>query len=101
MSGTEADRGGLADQLPAPEELVGYEVLDPQYQRIGSAQELLVSKDSRPRYVRVRLDPLGLRSVLIPVEAVWIDQKRRILVLQKTAERVEQTGESGRDGRRG
>ena len=102
MSGSAANPGGRADRVPAAEGFAGYEVLDPQYQRIGSAEELLMDKDNRPRYVRVRIGVLGSRSVLIPVEALWVDEERRILLLHKTASRTDEASNGvEREGRRG
>jgi hypothetical protein len=66
----------------SPEEYVGYEVLDPRYQRIGSVEELLPNAGMEPEYIRVRVGLLGLRSVLIPVQSVWMDKGRRILQLR-------------------
>lgn len=70
-------------RFATPEEYVGYEVLDARYQRIGSVEEILVNAGNEPEYVRVRIGLLGLRSVLIPVQTLWVSEKRRILLLQK------------------
>ena len=70
-------------RFATPEEYVGYKVLDPRNQRIGSVKELLVNASKELEYIRVRVGLLGLKSVLIPVQSVWVDEKRRILLLHQ------------------
>ena len=60
----------------------GYEVCDPLGHRIGTVGEVLTELNDEPRYVRVNVGPLGLRSVLIPVKLVAADTRRRVLMLR-------------------
>ena len=60
----------------------GYAVYDPVGQKIGSAEEVFVNRDGEPGYVRVRMGLLGMKSVLIPVQFVETDEKRKTLVLK-------------------
>ena len=60
----------------------GYEVRDPLGQRIGTAEEVLADLGDEPRYVKVRMGLLGLRSALIPVQLVAVDTQRRTLRLR-------------------
>jgi PRC-barrel domain len=83
VSYTAANPEESAGRFATPEEYVGYEVLDPRYQRIGSVKELLVSAGKELEYVRVRVGLFGLKSVLIPVQSVWVDEKRRIILLHQ------------------
>ena len=50
-------------------------------QKIGSVEKVFVNGDREPEYVRVRLGFIGLKSVLIPVGFVEINEGRRSLVL--------------------
>jgi hypothetical protein len=81
LSNTAVDFGKPDDRLPTPGEYVGYEVLDPLGQKIGTADELFVNANDEPEYVRLRMGFLGLKSVLLPVETVAVDKQRRTLVL--------------------
>jgi hypothetical protein len=83
LSGTVADPREFTGRFAAPEEYVGYEVFDTRYRRIGRVAELLVNAGEKLEYVRVRVGWLGLRSVLIPVHAVWVSRRRRILMLHR------------------
>ncbi len=67
-----------------PEDYEGYEVHDPLGQRIGKAEKLFVNGGGDPRYVRVRLGFFGKR-VLIPVEGITADSKRRTIVLRSSS----------------
>ena len=82
MSNSVANPKDVTWRFTSPEEYVGYEVLDPRYQRIGSVEELLPNAGQEPAYIRVRVGLLGLRTVLIPVQSVWVDKGRRILQLR-------------------
>jgi hypothetical protein len=81
LSNTTVDPGRPGDLLPIPGECVGYEVLDPLGQKLGTADELFVNANDEPEYVRIRMGFLGLKSVLLPVETVAVDKQRRTLVL--------------------
>ena len=83
MSYTASNSEESTGQFATPEEYVGYEILDPWYQRIGSVKELLVNAGRELEYIRVRVGLLGLKSVLIPVQSVWVDEKRRIILLHQ------------------
>ncbi|MDP8926134.1 MAG: hypothetical protein M3M97_04310 [Actinomycetota bacterium] len=61
----------------APEEYVGYEILDPEDRKIGRVKEMFANARGEPEYVRVRTVPLGLKTVLIPVGFVAVDEERR------------------------
>lgn len=78
---TVEDLGKPGGRLRTPGEYVGYEVLDPMGQKIGTADELFVNANDEPEYVRIRMGFLGLKSVLLPVETVAVDNQRRTLVL--------------------
>ena len=70
------------NRLGEPRSYAGYEVRDPQGQRIGTAKEVLADLNDEPRYVKVKTGLFGLRSVLIPVQFVAADTRRRVLELR-------------------
>jgi len=51
-------------------------------QKIGNVEEVFANRDDKPQYVRVRTGFFGGRSVLIPVQFIETDQKRRTLILK-------------------
>lgn len=76
-NGVERTSGGSK----APEEYLGYDVLDPEKRKIGNVKELFANARGEPEYVRVRTGLLGVRTMLLPVSFVEIDQERRSLTL--------------------
>lgn len=73
---------GRIPGVEAPEECVEYGAYDPLGQKIGSVEKIFVNGDREPEYVRVRMGLFRLKSVLIPVGFVEIDEGRRGLVLK-------------------
>ncbi len=65
-----------------PEAYVGYRVHDPQGRRIGSVKELFSNAYGDPEYLRVRMGLFGLKSFLIPICFVAVDEEWRTLILQ-------------------
>ena len=70
------------ERLEAPGRYAGYKILDPEGHKIGCVVELFVNLHDEPEYVRVKLGLFGLRTALIPVEIVTVDEDRRALVLR-------------------
>ena len=65
-----------------PKGWVGYAVCDPEGRRIGTARQVFANGRGEPEYIRVRIGLLGLRSALIPVGFVRIDEQHRVFTLQ-------------------
>lgn len=78
---TAVDRGVPDAGLPAPEECVGYEVLDPLGQKVGNVEKVFVNGEGEPEYVLVQIRRFGRRSVLLPVQTVAVDGELRTLTL--------------------
>lgn len=74
--------GGLRERFEAPERYAGYAVRDPLGRKVGNLERLFVNEHQEPEYVLVRIDFLELRTVLLPVMAVAVDEGQRALVLQ-------------------
>ena len=60
-------------QFGEPGAYAEYEVRDPLGHRIGIADKVFADSSDEPRYVKVRMGLLGLRSALIPVHLVAVD----------------------------
>jgi hypothetical protein len=60
----------------------GYSVYDPVGQKIGIVERVFANPDGEPVYIRVRIGFFGMRAVLIPVQFVETDEKRKSLVLK-------------------
>jgi hypothetical protein len=64
------------------EEYAGYAVCDPRGQKIGRAERFFLNGSGEPEYIRVKMGLFGLKTVLIPVQALATDEERRAVVLQ-------------------
>ena len=82
MTQTALNRRESRNRFGVPGECFDYVVLDPEGRRIGRVKELFINAYGEPEYVRVRMSLFGLKSVLIPVIFVMIDEERQTLTLQ-------------------
>ncbi len=65
------------------EQYARYELYDLDGEKIGSVDDLFVDDNDDLRYVGVRAAHSGTRSILIPMDAAWVDEERRVIeVLQ-------------------
>ncbi len=84
---TDAGSGGLSE---TPEErYADYEVYDRDDQRIGLLNELFVAENDEPEYIGVGTDSAGNRSILVPVEAVTIDDRLHRMMISRPRSFVE------------
>ncbi len=44
--------------------------------------EIFLNDSDEPEYIKVKIGPFGLKTVLIPVSAALVDEERRTLMLQ-------------------
>jgi hypothetical protein len=82
MLNKEVNLRSFSDPLGAPEECVGYRVCDPLGQKIGTVEKIFVNGDGEPEYVRVKMGLFGMRSVLILVVSVSVDQDHKAVTLE-------------------
>ncbi|MCA1731615.1 MAG: PRC and DUF2382 domain-containing protein [Actinobacteria bacterium] len=66
----------------------GYTVYDVHYEKIGEVDDLFVDEEDRPEYVGVKMGFLGLRSTLIPWEMVRVNEKRGLIEVSESKDRV-------------
>ena len=77
------NRRALRGGFGAPETYAGYRDLDPEGRKLGSVRELFVNAYDEPEYVRMRMGLLRLRTALIPVQSITVNEEKRTFVLQK------------------
>ena len=65
------------------DQYAGYEVYDPNGEKIGKVDDLFVDENDQPEYIGVKMGFLGTRSTLLPWELATVnEQRRRIEVSQ-------------------
>ena len=65
-----------------------YRVYDTHYESIGMADELFVDGSDRPLYIGIKSGLLEARSVLVPLEIVRVNDKRRVIEVSGDADQV-------------
>jgi hypothetical protein len=82
MAQTAANRRRSYNPVEAPgKEYADYVVCDPKGRRIGRIKEFYTNAHGEPEYLMVRVGFFGMRSVLIPVGFVSVDEGQRTLTL--------------------
>ena len=74
--------GRREGRIDTPERYVGYAVRDPRGRKIGNVTELFINDFDEPEYINVKMGLFGLKTVLIPVTSVVVNEEQRTLVLQ-------------------
>lgn len=83
MARTAANRGRAHEPVETRgKKYADYVVCDPKGCKIGRVKEFFANARGEPEYVMVRVGLFGMRSVLIPVGFVSIDEVQRTLTLQ-------------------
>ncbi|MCA1740352.1 MAG: PRC-barrel domain-containing protein [Actinobacteria bacterium] len=57
----------------------GYTVYDRDGDKIGNVDDVFVDENDQPEYIGVKMGFLGLKSTLIPIDMVRVDEERRTM----------------------
>ena len=71
------------------ERYAGYDIYDERGERIGKLEDLFVDADDNPEYVGVKTESSGARVVLIPADAIMVDDRLRRMVVSRPKSVVE------------
>jgi hypothetical protein len=70
------------DWFEAPKQCAGYRVRDPRGRKVGRLKRLYLNESGGPEYAEVKVGFFGLRTILIPLLTVTVDDELRFLVLE-------------------
>ncbi len=70
------------ERFAASKEFASYALHDPVGCEVGKIEKIFVNADGGPEYVEVKIGSLWRRTVLIPVESVYLDGGRQAIILQ-------------------
>jgi sporulation protein YlmC with PRC-barrel domain len=65
-----------------------YKVYDDQGEKIGKVDDLFVDETDREEYIGVKMGFLGLKSTLIPMDIVSVNEGERIIVVSESKNHV-------------
>ena len=70
------------EKFETPKQCAGYRVRDPRGRKIGRLKRLFLNENGGAEYAEVRVGLFGMKTVLIPVQAVTAQAEGRYIVLQ-------------------
>ncbi len=72
------------------EHYAGYEVYDRNGEKIGNVDDIFVDESDDPEYIGVKMGFLRTKSTLIPMDAIRIDERRRIVEVSRPKSKVKE-----------
>src|SRR5918994_4057472 len=90
------DRGGSSQ---GPGEIYkDYTVYDQHYEKVGKVDDLFVDENDQPEYIGVKIGFLGMKSTLIPIELVRVNDRRRLVEVAADEETIKHAPTFDDDG---
>jgi uncharacterized protein (TIGR02271 family) len=72
------------------EHYAGYEVYDRKGEKIGNVDDIFVDDNYQPEYFGVKAGFLGTKSILIPMDATRVNERRRIVEVSQPKSKVKE-----------
>jgi uncharacterized protein (TIGR02271 family) len=63
-----------------------YKVYDQHYEEIGKVDDIFVDENDQPEYIGVKMGFLGLKSTVVPISLVRVNDKRELIEVAKSKE---------------
>ena len=82
MTYTMQDHKKSTDRFESPEQYIGYALCDPRGREIGRVKRLFLNDYDEPEYINLKMGLFGLKTVLVPVTSVVVNEEQRTLTLQ-------------------
>ena len=82
-------RGGEDPFLGLKEDHEHYKVYDSHYEHLGKVAEMFVDAEDQLLYIGTKTGFLGAQFILIPVEIIRVNDRRRVIEVAETKERIE------------
>ena len=75
-----------------------YTVYDQHYEKVGKVDDIFVDENDRPEYIGVKTGFLGMKSTLIPIELVRVNDRRKLLEIAADEEAIKNAPTFDDDG---
>ena len=82
-AGTGGDRFSQLEQAYSE-----YTVYDQHYEKVGKVDDIFVDANDEPEYIGVKTGFLGMKSTLIPIELVRVNDRRKLLEVAADEETI-------------
>src|SRR4028119_2192973 len=91
--------GNSGDRFRELEQAYGeYTVYDQHYEKTGRADALFVDENDQPEYIGVKTGLLGMKSTLIPIELVRVNDRRKLVEVAADEETIKHAPTFDDDG---
>ncbi len=81
--------GNGGDSFAALEQAYNeYTVYDQHYEKVGKVDDIFVDENDQPEYIGVKTGFLGMKSTLIPVEIVRVNDRRKLIEVAADEEAI-------------
>ncbi|MEJ7842734.1 MAG: PRC-barrel domain-containing protein [Rubrobacter sp.] len=81
--------GNSGDRFRELEQAYGeYTVYDQHYEKVGKVDDIFVDENDQPEYIGVKTGLLGMKSTLIPIELVRVNDRRKLLEIAADEEAI-------------
>ena len=75
-----------------------YTVYDQHYEKVGKVDDIFVDENDQPEYIGVKTGFLGMKSTLIPIELVRVNDRRKLLEIAADEEAIKNAPTFDNDG---
>lgn len=91
--------GSSGDRFRELEQAYGeYTVYDQHYEKVGKVDDIFVDENDQPEYIGVKTGFLGMKSTLIPIELVRVNDRRKLLEIAADEEAIKNAPTFDDDG---
>ena len=91
--------GNSGDRFRELEQAYGeYTVYDQHYEKVGKVDDLFVDENDQPEYIGVKTGLLGMKSTLIPIELVRVNDRRKLVEVAADEETIKHAPAFDDDG---
>ena len=91
--------GNSGDRFRELEQAYGeYTVYDQHYEKVGKVDDIFVDENDQPEYIGVKTGLLGMKSTLIPIELVRVNDRRKLLEIAADGETIKHAPTFDNDG---
>ena len=91
--------GNSTDRFRELEQAYGeYTVYDQHYEKVGKVDDIFVDENDQPEYIGVKTGLLGMKSTLIPIELVRVNDRRKLLEIAADGEAIKHAPTFDNDG---
>ena len=75
-----------------------YTVYDQHYEKVGKVNDLFVDENDEPEYIGVKTGLLGMKSTLIPIELIRVNDRRKLVEVAVDEETIKHAPTFDDDG---